>query len=175
MVPILSDEENVAFLKEVASRIGSLYIWPSQSNGYSGKDLAGAKFPKTYDCSGLVTASLYAATNGRIDKRSTWNSSALMRNCLAVEKPQAGDLAFYGPSPGMVTHVMVYLGSSRAKETKAVYGFPEAWVVAGSSGGDSSTTDIDAAKKRDAKVTGYKSYKYRKDFIGFGRLVSTDR
>lgn len=92
------------------SKNGCYYCWPDKSNHYSGKDLKGASYSDVYDCSGLVTAGLYDSTGGRIDRRATWNAHKLMRNCAMVKTPESGDLCFYGPSMGLVTHVMVWIG-----------------------------------------------------------------
>ncbi len=119
-------------------------------------------YRNVYDCSGLVTSSIYEATGGKIDRRATWNAQKLLNNCAMVEEPRPGDLAFYGPSAGMVTHVMVYMGA-KGKD-----------VVLGASGGDSTTTSPEKAVERGAKVKGYKTAKYRRDFLGFGRLVTND-
>lgn len=80
-----------------------------------------------------------------------------------VNDPKPGDLAFYGPSPAIVTHVMIYMGKSRKEG--AVYG---------ASGGDSTTTTPEKAAERDAKVKFHKNHLYRSDFLGFGRLVTND-
>lgn len=156
MEPLLGKDSNNRFLEEVKSRIGCYYCWPEESNNYSGKDLKNAKYPKTYDCSGLVTSSLFSATG--IDFRATHNAQKLMEACGLVEKPVAGDLCFYGPSRTLITHVMVYTGDKHQK-------------VVGSSGGDSRTISPEVAEKMDAKVKGYKTHLYRPDFIAFGRLI----
>lgn len=163
---LLNKQQKTKFLTEVSNRIGCYYCWPTQSNKYSGKDLKGAQYPRTYDCSGLVTSSLYDATG--IDRRAVWNAQRLMQNCAMVEVPEPGDLCFYGPSKGLVTHVMVYVG--RTKLAK----FEPGKVCYGSSGGDSRTTSPQIAQKSDAKVKGYKTVKYRSDFLGYGRLVTKD-
>lgn len=159
---LLSEKERLDFLAAVAKRKGCLYCWPTESNRYSGKDLKDATYKSVYDCSGLVTSSLYEATGGKIDRRATWNAQKLLQNCAIVDEPRPGDLAFYGPSSGLITHVMVYMGT-KGKE-----------VVMGASGGDSTTTTPEKAAERDAKVKGYRTAKYRGDFICFGRLVTND-
>lgn len=139
-----------------------MYCWPTAENKYSGKDLPSAMFKNVYDCSGLVTSSLYEATGGKIDRRATWNAQKLLMNCGLIEEPRPGDLVFYGPSTGLVTHVMVYMGA-KAKD-----------LVLGASGGDSTTTTPEKANAQNAKVKGYKTAKYRRDFLGYGRLVTND-
>lgn len=167
---LLSSGETEKFLQFIADKYGCYYCWPDKSNNYSGKDLAGATFKDTYDCSGLVTSGLYAATNGRIDRRATWNAHRIMKNCALVTTPEAGDLCFYGPSTGLITHVMVYIGKTQfrpAELSKDVRCY-------GSSGGNSTTLSPEIANQQNAKVTGYKSTKYRKDFQCYGRLVTND-
>lgn len=154
---LLNSEQKTKFIKEATDRLGCYYCWPQESNGYSGKDLDGAKYPKTYDCSGLITSCLYAATG--IDRRAAWNAQRLMQNCSLVTDPRPGDLCFYGPSRSLVTHVMMYAGKGK---------------ILGSSGGDSRTITPQIAQKVGAKVKTYKSHLYRKDFIAFGRLTTKD-
>ena len=100
METLLSEEQRIRFLDAAFSRFGCYYTWPDESNSYSGKDLPNAKFHQVYDCSGLVTCSLFDSTAGKIDRRATWNAQKLMKNCMLVEEKdlQPGDLCFYGSS-----------------------------------------------------------------------------
>ena len=160
MEKLLTEEQRKRFIASVLSKNDCYYVWPDESNNYSGKDLKGAKYPRTYDCSGLVTSSLYDATG--IDKRATWNAQKLMEHCGLVDSPLPGDLCFYGPSRTLITHVMVYIGKSQE-------GFKGKTVI-GASGGDSRNLTPGG----DAKVKAYKTHLYRPDFIAFGRLISKD-
>lgn len=152
-------QQRALFLQQVLNQIGSPYRW-------GGKGEAGAYGPATYsrtfDCSGLVTWAYHAS--GGPDWRSTHNTDRLLEACTPVEPghEMPGDLAFYGtwdppttevhPDP---SHVMVLAGAS---------------VVVGACGGDSSTTTLEAAAARGAKVRARTSMDYRKDFLGVWRL-----
>lgn len=165
---LLSDQQRIRFLQAAFKRLGCYYVWPDQSNGYSGKDLSGAKYQNVYDCSGFITSSLYQATG--IDHRATWNAMRLMKNCQRIEDPQPGDLCFYGSSRNKVTHVMLYIGNSK----KRPQSIPNNYTCMGASGGWSQTLTPQIAKAKDAKVKAYKSHMYRSDFLGFGRLATND-
>ena len=160
---LLSERERLEFLHQAYTRKGCLYCWPNSENNYSGKDLPGATYKNVYDCSGLVTSCLKEATNGRIDRRAQWNAQKLLNNCAMVDKPLPGDLCFYGPSHAMVTHVMIYTGT-KYKEGQ----------VFGASGGDSTVTSPEKAAAKEASVRFHRTPKYRKDFLGYGRLVTND-
>lgn len=159
---LLNEKQNLAFIGSAVKRAGCWYCWPTRENRYSGKDLRDAEFPNTYDCSGLVTASLYESSGTKIDWRATVNAQGLLERCGVVSKPQEGDLCFYGPSRGLVGHVMVWVGDAGKKHGGPCFG---------ASGGDSTTLSVRAAQARDAKVRGYKTHLYRNDFLCFGRLV----
>lgn len=162
---LLSAKQTKSFIEQVLSRKGCPYCWPTAENSYSGKDLDGAKYQKTYDCSGLVTSSLFSATG--IDRRTTWNAQRLFENCSKVDKPIPGDLVFYGPSRAHITHVMVYMKSTSIQKDSSK---DAGGVVFGSSGGDSRTTTPEIAKQMNANVRGHSSVNYRPDFVAFGRL-----
>lgn len=61
-----------------------------------------------FDCSGLIACALLAA--GGRDIRATHNADAMWREFEPTEKPQPGDLVFYG-SFGKATHVEAVLKS----------------------------------------------------------------
>jgi len=165
---LLSDKERLAFVNSVVKKDGCLYCWPTEENGYSGKGRANSLYRDVYDCSGLVTSSLNEATEGREDHRDTWNAQKLLNNCAVVTDPRPGDLAFYGPSRSLVTHVMVYIGTNAGPGLRGKRVF-------GASGGDSRVVTPEIAKERNAVVRGFKSHLYRHDFLCFGRLVSNDK
>lgn len=171
MKPLLDENQTIEFINAVGRRYGCLYCWPTEENGYSGKDLPIAKFKSTYDCSGVVTSSLYEITDGALDRRTTWNAHNLMKNCQLVRQGEQkpGDLVFYG-SKSRITHVMTYIGHSKYRHNDC----DSDHTVVGASGGDSRTVDPEMAQKMHAKVTSYKSHKYRNDFVSFGRLVTND-
>ena len=75
----------------------------------------GQKGPTYFDCSGLVTWALYAATGK--DLRGTHNSQRLHDESPALDAPpgfvaQPGDLCFYGADAAGVSHVAVWLSDS---------------------------------------------------------------
>lgn len=163
MSDLLTKDEVSRFLNAARSRLGCDYVWPNQENNWSGKDLKIAKYQKVYDCSGLVTSSLYEATGGKIDKRASWNAQSLLDNCALVTVPKPGDLCFYGLSPKFITHVGIYMGEKN-KEGQSL----------DSCGGTPQCTTPEIAKKTGAKVMFHKSPKYRADFQCFGRLATLD-
>lgn len=120
------------FIEFCEAQKGKPYIW-------------GGKGPNTFDCSGIVTAGLFAC--GWKDWRQTHNSARLFEVLEPVQIAELGDLAFYGP-PNKITHVMVCWHGG------GVYG---------ASGGNSSTTKPTAG----AAVKFKKSVDYRRDFRGF--------
>lgn len=129
------------FLARVLEHQGKPYIW-------------GAKGPKHFDCSGLVTFAFKAC--GGPDWRQTHNSARLWDELEVIipGKEEAGDLCFYG-GPHRITHVMVLMPDARAY---------------GACGGDVTTVDEEMAQLRKAKVQFRSGPKYRPDFRGFRRL-----
>lgn len=157
------EARRAAFLEFVLAKEGLPYCWPTEENNYSGKDLPHAKYKDCYDCSGLVTAGLYAATGGKLDWRSTTNAYRLMKLLPATIEPRPGDLAFYGPGTNMVNHVMIVLGEK--DRDLQVYG---------ACGGNHYVTSPAIAKAKGARVRARKSHLYRPDFLGFTRLFRED-
>lgn len=152
-----------AFIDLVFSKEGRWYCWPTKENGYSGKDLKSALYKDVYDCSGLITSSLYHVTKGRID----WRAMGSCRNLIAPAKglpllrpvadhedPLVGDLAFYGHGRNMPSHVMMFCGDGR---------------VFGACGGNTDVVSPEIAKKKGARVRFRESPLYRPDFLGFWR------
>jgi len=117
-----------------------------------------------YDCSGLVTASLFAATG--TDWRATHNAQKLAQNSDFVKPNEmmAGDLVFYGADHNHISHVMVYLGRKHA------IGILATDTIYGSSGGNPKTVTPEIAMKQDAKVRAYRTINYRPDFVSCGRV-----
>lgn len=158
----MTPEITKKFVKSLLSRHGCYYCWPTKENGYSGKDIPFAKFKSTYDCSGLITASLSEATDGAVDHRRDWNAGHIMQHCeiISIDEAQSGDLCFYGldSTPEHISHVMALVDLN---------GY---LVCYGSSGGGSKTVTVDIAKKQDARVRWFSSPNYRRDLIAVGRL-----
>lgn len=136
-----------------------MYCWPTKGNSYSGKDLPRAQYKDVYDCSGLVTASLFSATG--IDLRSTFNAQKLAdeADLVNLKEVKRGDLVFYGADSGNISHVMVYMGAEG--KNGPVYG---------SSGGNSKTVSPEVAMRMDARVKTHNTINYRPDFVCCGRM-----
>ena len=120
----------------------------------------GGKRPGALDCSGLVTLSLWEASDGRLDWRQTHNTDALWRlePVEGVAALRNGDLCLYwgehSTGPEDVSHVMVYFDPGQCVGM--------AW------GGPS---DVDAAASIAAgKRPLVKPVNYRSDLAGFRRL-----
>ena len=122
------------------------YVW-------GGRSAAGV------DCSGLVTLSLWEASDGRIDWLRDINTDGLWKlPPVDVAALQVGDLALYwgenSKGPEDVSHVMVYAGAGQC--VGMFWGGP---------------SDTDGAKSRAAgKVAAVKPVHYRSDLAGFRRL-----
>jgi len=101
-----------------------------------------------YDCSGLVTAGYFVL--GLPDWRETHSAKGLFDALPKTDWPRAGDVCFYGHP---TKHVMVYWGNGR---------------IYGAHGGDSSTTTLEEAIRRGAKVSFVPDVYYRLDFTGYG-------
>lgn len=123
----------------------------------------GGKRPGGLDCSGLVTLSLWEASDGRIDWRDTHNTDRLWAPSpltlpVDVADLLPGDLAFYwgdnSKGPEDVSHVAVYAGAG---------------VVIGQNWGGPSDTNP-AASRAAGKVSSVKPIHYRADLAGFRRL-----
>lgn len=134
------------FLYTALGLTGTPYLWGGKNPAHGG-----------LDCSGLVTHSYFAA--GGPDWRNDHNAESLFVHLEETEAPKAGTLCFYGPT-GRATHVMVWLGACG--------------LVFGATGGDHSTTSLDAARARDAKVKLKTSHLYRPDFLGWRNLPFPD-
>ena len=133
------------------SRLNCWYIWPCKENNYSGRDLKIADIPSVYDCAGLVLCALHDATDGGFDHRADWNAGMIMSHCEEV-KPEdlwAGDLLFYGHGKNLITHVAIYIGTTRDPKGS----------VLSASGGTSSTTTVEKARAIGARVRVHSDYK----------------
>lgn len=85
-----------------------------------------------FDCSGLVTHSLFIATGGKLDLRATHSAKMMLDTFPITEADEDGTLFIY---PG---HVAISMGRRR---------------ILDASGGDETTTSIGAAVERNAKVS----------------------
>lgn len=78
-----------------AQQIGRPYIW-------------GGKSPTGFDCSGLVTYSVFVAKGP--DLRLTHNAQKLYDTGEPCDDTEEYRLAFYGPGPTAITHVTLEFG-----------------------------------------------------------------
>lgn len=135
----------LAFLDEALRLEGRPYLWCG-------------KGPEAFDCSGLVTWCLWRA--GGPDLRATHNTTRLYAELPVVVAPKPGDLAVYGRLrlDGALGsgHVMLWWGDGR---------------VYGACGGDRSTTSLELAAARGARVRFRRSHRYRVDFLAFHSLA----
>ena len=135
------------FLRIVLAQEGLPYKWSAKGEIHRTHD---GREARCFDCSGLVTWSLKKA--GGPDWRWFHNCRKLWKKLPAVEHPEPGDLAFYGPKDSP-SHVMVVTAVD---------------ACFGASGGDSSTV-VPGLNPR-ARVQARPAIRYRPDFIGFRRL-----
>lgn len=126
---------------EATKHAGALYRW-------------GAKGPDRFDCSGLVTYSLFVASNSTLDWRETHNAQMLFSNLEHADAPAPGVLAFYGHD-GHANHVMFCTEGAQ---------------VFGATGGNSDTVNDEKAMAQHAYVRARSNVNYRPDFLGYRRL-----
>lgn len=155
--------ERQRFLDFVLSKEGLPYLW-------GGKGLKWQRVKGEIvglDCSGLVTAGIYHATEGRVDWRAQGNCNKLYEYTKKIDfdknKPRIlpkglkkGDLAFYGHGTNMLSHVMIYMGDRK------VYG--------AGNGGNSDIDTVEKALKRGAMVVFRDTHMYRPDFRAWTQL-----
>lgn len=127
------------FWNVALSHEGAPYLW-------------GRKGPDAFDCSGLITNCGYKA--GGPDWRFTQNAQGLadVLQPIARLAPRQMGLVLYGHSLDVATHVMIVVGDGR---------------VYGATGGDHTTTSLQAAHLRKACVKFQSRVDYRPDVIGF--------
>ncbi len=105
-----------------------------------------------FDCSGFV---IWLLQVFEILPSGDWTAQGLSRHFKQRppgEDWQPGDLLFYGGSDERITHVMMYIGTMDSER-----------MCIGASGGDQTTTTIQAAEIRGARVK-VKPASYRRDF-----------
>lgn len=138
------------YLECALALTGTPYVW-------------GGRTKKGIDCSGLVVRALYDASLGGLNVLHWW-SDRLWTELEPTDKPQPGDLAFYGGSrPDDVSHVEIVLVPPGGQE------MPEGLPL-GARGGDSkcTTPEIALAKHPPAIVRATsEGVRYRRDFRGF--------
>lgn len=132
------------FIAWCLKQLGKPYLW-------------GQKGPDAFDCSGFVTAGYFEV--GLPDWRQTHSSANLwdelddvplvLGELQSFPQPKPGDLAFWGDP---VNHVMVHWGDGR---------------LIGACGGDHTTTTVELALKRNAKVRYRNGVNYRPTFRGY--------
>lgn len=141
--------QRAAFVRRVLAHHGERpgYVW-------------GGKTPGALDCSGLVTLSLWEASDGKLDWRQTINTDGLWRlpAVETVAELRNGDLCLYwgehSTGPEDVSHVMVYFDPGQC--------LGMAWGGPG---------DTNAANSRAmGKVSLVRPVNYRADLAGFRRL-----
>lgn len=86
-----------------------LVAWARAQVARGAKVRWAAKGPNEFDCSGLVTAGIYATT-GR-DLRKSTNAQGLFDATPQVAVPSVGDLGFLGTGPRDIYHVVLSLGN----------------------------------------------------------------
>lgn len=130
------------FVNLALARIGSHYIWGGKDKLiFTPAGLVPHKFTELndvtqalsiFDCSGLVTSCLFEASKGKLDFRGSHGARQILDSFpVAGAGEEDGTLRLY---PG---HVAISIGRGRIVEA---------------AGGDESTTSIQAAINRDAKV-----------------------
>lgn len=107
--------------------IGVPYVW------------GGSNPMKGFDCSGFVQ---FVLESVGVDPRGDQNSQTLhdillMNGGLILQVPKAGAICFYGKTPKSITHVSICMNQYQIIEA---------------GGGDSTTTSVVEAAKRDACV-----------------------
>lgn len=113
--------------------------------------LMGAKGDDAFDCSGLVTCGIRAASDGKLDLTKTHNANRLgkeTRPLLNTERPIPGDLILFDADEnGADEHIGIVRDAKTAIDA---------------SGATHSVTSIEEAIKRLARVRLHNGHFYRK-------------
>lgn len=128
------------FVQILLSQIGKPYVWGS--NGSDG-----------FDCSGLMVYALRVL--GLITKHQDYSADDFRRLCVKLadkERPRIGDFAVYGKNKA--THIVAIVDDNR---------------VISASGGDSTCTSVEIARRKGAAVRLHSGINYRPDFLGVYR------
>lgn len=142
------------FLHWLEGQKGKPYVWASKGDY---KLVGGTVQIECFDCSGLVTRGLvvagYPATcpTCSLDLTGFHNAQRLFNELPPTERPQAGDLMFFGSGVTRVNHVMVWLDHDHCF---------------GASGGNRDSVDPMVSLRRGQKVKRQPT-NYRTDFLGF--------
>lgn len=136
MVCIPIAPELKLFYEKLLSQEGFPYVWPAETNRWSGKGLPGSKFPNGRDCSGTVTWALHEA-GYRPDLRAIASTKWMWANWKDATSPLPGDLVLYRDRNKVICHVMTLMEDGR---------------VFGADGAGSNCTDPSTAAQLGAKV-----------------------
>lgn len=182
-----------AFLAWLEAQLGKPYLWGGRGMrctapwgpwGTHRKPYdADGMFPSPYegwDCGGFWEDGVFQA--GGPDFR-LWDTDRAWKRLEPVATPTPGDLAFYtgtSPSgPNDVQHVEVVVGMAEPVRLLApafpINGYPiRGWRTIGASGGNRTTTTLEAAKAQGARVRYRAHHLLRPGFCGFRRLPGMD-
>jgi cell wall-associated NlpC family hydrolase len=140
-------EEVVKYLVDRAGEI--FYVWGGQDIEHN-----------VADCSGLVIEVLkkFSVLPEKFPDRTAYG---LSKDFVRTENPEVGDLVFYGKSWKHVSHVMFYTGEVKFIGKNS---------VAGMCGGRRGMT-VEQARLRGAALWFKSSPRYRRDFLGYGKVV----
>jgi hypothetical protein len=154
---MLSPEE--WFVEHALAYVGCHYIWqgkcryiwtPSGLVKHGFINLANPPLPlDVFDCSGLVTHSLWLATSGNVDLRETHSAQTMLDTFPLANSEEDGVIKLY---PG---HVSISLGRGRVLEA---------------AGGDHTTTSIQAAIDHDARVRVGRDLRTPSALLGLRRI-----
>lgn len=148
-------------------QVGKPYIWAGRGD-YVIRELKkvptsviGVDGGNVYDCSGLVTDAIRAASG--VDLRLNWNADRLWRALPVVDaETDDGDddfrLRFYGPKGGRASHIAIALGNG---------------LVIEAAGGDSKTLTYKDAVLSGASV--FVHFETRTDVLGNRSLNAARR
>lgn len=137
----MRDRENIVRLAKAL--IGTPYRW----GGYAPYTERGE--PLGFDCSGFAIYVL-RALDINLPPKGDWTAAQLAQMFRETSAPQPGDLVFYGRAKG-INHVMIFLGGKDC---------------VGATGGGPTTTSLEAARARGARVKVVR-VDYRRDCAGF--------
>jgi predicted RNA-binding Zn-ribbon protein involved in translation (DUF1610 family) len=139
-------------------QLGKPYLWNAKGEVHI---IGGQVSTECYDCSGLVTSGLMAVgyptrcPHCGLTMKGWHNCRRLFFELRMTEKPQPLDLAFYGPDPDSVEHVMFVWGDGR---------------VMGACGGNKHSTDPMQSLRSGQKVQFRHSPNYRPGLLGYREL-----
>jgi cell wall-associated NlpC family hydrolase len=138
------------FVDLALSYVGAPYIWGGKGNLLfrDGKLLKSPLAMPVFDCSGLVTACLFQATQGKIDLIGT-HSAQTIWDTFPESQGEASD----GTLRLYEGHVAISLGRSRVVEA---------------AGGDHTTLTVEDAADRNARVMAHVSN--RSGLLGYRRI-----